>query len=111
MPQTSPISISRFELYPAVEPRGYVVGFTAQVNTTSRYFDAMVDLADAQGKTDEEIAGLAWTSLKDQYDMWYAEVSSKSPLLGSAWLPSATTPEPEPVPQEAAPIPPSSELQ
>ena len=104
---TPSIRITRFELYPTTEPMGYVVGFTAEYHMSNRYFERLVELAETTNKTDEEIAALAWTTLQPQYETWFLDVRSKSPIVGSVWQPSSivnTTFEPPPeVPVDVTP--------
>ena len=98
---TPSIRITRFELYPTTEPKGYVVGFTAEYYMSTRYFETLVDLAETTGKTDEEIAAIAWTSLQLQYETWFLDVRSKSPIVGSVWQPSSVINTPFEPPAEA----------
>lgn len=101
---TPSIRITRFELYPSTEPQGYVVGFTCDHHASSRYFDTLVSMADASGKTDEEIAALAWDVLKSQYDAWFCECRCKSPLIGSTWTPPGMVAQEENVPVVSDPV-------
>ena len=84
------VVVARFELYPAEEPTGYCVGFQVTTrNGRSFYRDTVVPLADAAGKSDEEIAALAWQALKESIEAEVQRLESKPPLLGRPWTPPA----------------------
>jgi len=57
----SEITISRFELYPAVEPTCYVVGFTID----GRYQESLVNLKLADGLDEPQIVDLAYELVRE----------------------------------------------
>jgi len=83
------LTIARFELYPKDEPTGYVVGFNVELdNGRSFYVDGVVDLDEANGKSDEEIVSAAYKKLKGQIQSLVAALVDKSPILGKEFTPS-----------------------
>ena len=82
------VTISRFELYPREEPDSWVVGFTVTwPGNRTQYVDTTVPLEEARGKSDEEIADLAWERVKSTVETWDRQYSGKSPLVGQRYIP------------------------
>jgi len=82
------VTISRFELYPREEPDSWVVGFTVTwPGNRTQYVDTTVPLEEARGKSDEEIADLAWERVKSTVETWDRQYSGKSPLVGRRYIP------------------------
>jgi hypothetical protein len=77
------VKIAKFNLYPKDEPTSYAVGFSVELdNGRSFYRDTTVSLEDATGKTDSEIAQLAYAELREGI-LATAEVEgAKSPIIG-----------------------------
>lgn len=87
------IKIVKFELYPADEPVGYAVGFSYEANGRSGYIDLVVPLAEASGKSNEEIVQLALAqeqpkddestiSIAQIINQQLAAFEAKSPVIG-----------------------------
>jgi len=81
------IKVVRYDLYPEEEPTCYCVGFSVTCNNQTMYRDTQVPLEDASGKTETEVAQLAYASLRDSIDTWAASASEKSGLLGQTFVP------------------------
>jgi len=82
------VKIARFELYPEDDPTGYAVGFHITLkNGRSFYVDTIVSLENAQGKSDNEIAALAWATLEEIIDANVKRLNRKSSLIGNKWRP------------------------
>lgn len=81
------IKVVRFELYPAEQPTCYCVGFSETYRNRTKYGDCQVPLSDASGKTDDEIAQLAWENIKESFQFWRDSVANVAPILGSAFTP------------------------
>jgi hypothetical protein len=80
------VKIARFELYPKEEPTCYCVGFSGSAPTGDPYYqDTQVPLEEAKGKTEEEIAAMAWEKLKDGFTSRMDILAAKSPLQGKVW--------------------------
>lgn len=62
------LKVIRYDLYPAVEPTGYAVGFDVRLkNGRSFYAHTTVDFEGLEGgETDEEIAQIAYEQLEAQ---------------------------------------------
>jgi hypothetical protein len=84
------ITITRYELYPKEEPTCYVVGFVVSCPTGQKtmYRDTQVPLDQAQGKTEQEIAQIAYSSLKESIDAWVCTQMMKPKILGSQFIPN-----------------------
>jgi hypothetical protein len=84
------ITITRYELYPKGEPTCYVVGFVVSCPTGQKtmYRDTQVPLDQAQGKTEQEIAQIAYSSLKESVDAWVCTEMAKPKILGSTFIPN-----------------------
>lgn len=68
------VRVSRFELFPKDVPRDYKVGFvvTHTRNKSSRYFEGIVPISSIDNNlNEEEIAVIAWHSVKSQVCTWY----------------------------------------
>ena len=94
-PLSPPINIviSRYELYPNEAPMAMVVGFniTCHCNGRKMYIDTQVPLTNiTQSTTDEEVASLAWENVKNNVKTWCDEVTSKSAILNTVFVPSTT---------------------
>lgn len=87
------IKVVKFELYPADEPVGYAVGFSYEANGRSGYIDLVVPLAEASGKSNEEIVQLALNQERPQDDETTITIAqiiaqnltafeAKSPVIG-----------------------------
>jgi hypothetical protein len=85
------ITITRYELYPKGEPTCYVVGFVVSCPSGQKtmYRDTQVPLDQAQGKTEQEIAQIAYSSLKESVDAWVCTEMAKPKILGSTFIPSS----------------------
>jgi hypothetical protein len=81
------VIISRYELYPAIEPTNYVVGFTVtcNVNNMTYYIDTVVDRNIS--KCEKEISKIAWNKVKDAIYDWANSVCHKCSLLNSKFVP------------------------
>lgn len=79
------VTIARFEHYPRDEPDSYVIGYTVSCksNGKSIFRDTRIMYADAQGKTDDQIAKMGWSNIKLDIECWYDSVKDKTPLVGS----------------------------
>jgi len=90
---TPTITITRYEMYPSEEPTCYCVGFsiTCPSGRKTMYRDTQVALTDAQGKTEQEIADMAYTSLKESIDQWVCTEMTKPRILGSQFTPSSVS--------------------
>jgi hypothetical protein len=84
------ITITRYELYPKGEPTCYVVGFVVSCPSGQKtmYRDTQVPLDQAQGKTEQEIAQIAYSSLKESVDAWVCTEMAKPKILGSTFIPN-----------------------
>jgi len=81
----------RFETIPAGEPTDYVVGFEYSLdNGRSFYLEQTVSLEDAAGKTDHEIANIAYARLEERAGEREAELSGQSPLVNQEFIPPGT---------------------
>lgn len=85
------VVVARYELYPAEMPTSYCVGFTVSANaapSNTVYQDTRVTLADAEGKTSEQITALAWEAVKNSIYSWSTGVYNRPPVLGSVFVPN-----------------------
>jgi hypothetical protein len=78
--------VSRMEVYPAIDPEGWLVGFTATCdkNGYRKFAFGTVPLAAAGDKPAMEIAEMAWTQVAAEMLKWGAFASTKGPLVGQA---------------------------
>lgn len=88
------IKITRFEMHPKEDPIGWQVGFSYTSNGRMGYNDTVISLTECSGLTDEQIAKIAYIRLKPTIESWFENFDSKSPLMGSVFTESDTTPEP-----------------
>jgi len=93
VPPTPTVTVTRYEMYPSEEPTCYCVGFsiTCPSGRKTMYRDTQVALTDAQGKTEQEIADMAYTSLKESIDQWVCTEMTKPRILGSQFTPSSVS--------------------
>jgi hypothetical protein len=80
------VIVSRMEIYPIMEPEGWVVGFTAtcKANQYSKFLYTTVPLSETTDKTAEDIAFMSWQQLKPEFLEWGSFAVAKGPLLGQA---------------------------
>jgi len=77
------VKIVKFKLYPEDDPTGYVVGLSVELdNGRSFYRDSLVNLKDSKGKTDEEIAQIAYADLKKGIETTAEVEGAKSSIIG-----------------------------
>lgn len=83
--------IARFELYPSDQPTAYVVGFsvTNKNNNKSIYRDTQVLLTTISGQTDDQIAAVAWDTMKSSFQTWAADVLSKPAIQNGPYVPTS----------------------
>lgn len=82
------IEISRFDLWPRRSPRGYQIGFKIKTrNNYEIYKEQLVDLSEAEGRTDEEIVELAWKKIKDKVIERVLLLECKPNIVGKQWIP------------------------
>jgi hypothetical protein len=79
--------VTRYEWYPADNPQGICVGFTATCSPNGRanYWDTIVASSSASGKTDTEVVGLAWATLSGTMVPWGDKEMHESALIGSTY--------------------------
>lgn len=99
------IIVSRFELYPVnPAPTCVVVGFTVTHNGCSLYKESLVNLADADGKTQAEVAQLAWTPVAAEVEAWCAQCACET-IVGKPFVPLLPPISEGPAPPPADPDP------
>ena len=85
------VVVSRFDSrYPLEDPTSFVVGFSAICNKNGRtkYADVCIEYSEIKGEDpEEEVLQLAWSRLKDSFDVWLASVYYKSSVLGRVFNP------------------------
>ena len=83
--------VTRFDpQYPKEDPVSFVVGFTAMCskNGRTKYADVCIEYTEIKGDDPEEEAlQLAWTRLKDSFDVWLVSVYNKHSVLGRVFNP------------------------
>ena len=83
------LKVARMSLYPADEPSGYAVGFSATAeNGRGVYRDTVISLEDAEGLSDDEIVNLAWIQLGPSIEQEMEALGAKSALIGQVFEPS-----------------------
>ena len=83
------LKVARMGLYPADDPSGFAVGFSATAeNGRSVYRDTTIALEDAEGLSDDEIVNLAWIRLGPGIEMEMEAQGAKSALIGQVFEPS-----------------------
>ena len=77
--------VTRMELFPAVEPQGWMVGFTATCinNNFCKFLFTNVSLEEAHDKSHMEVVRLAWDKVAPQMLRWARLAIGKSPLMGN----------------------------
>ena len=86
------LKVARMSLYPADEPSGYAVGFSAVAeNGRGVYRDIVISLEAAEGLSDDEIVNLAWIQLGPGIEMEMETQGAKSALIGQVFEPSEET--------------------
>jgi hypothetical protein len=84
--------IQRYELYPPDESTSFVVGFKISDtlnNNRSGYIEALVPLAEASGKTSNEICQIAYDKIKNQIDIIVKDlIGKRNQLLGYTFIPN-----------------------
>ena len=87
MVNTTDYKVTRYEWYPSEEPTGICVGFTATCSPNGRanYWDTVVASGETDGKTQDEIVGLAWDALSGTCVPWGEANESKSALIGTTY--------------------------
>lgn len=78
------LKVIKYDLYPAVEPTGYDVGFDVRLkNGRSFYVHTIVDLEGLEGgETDEEITQIAYEQLEAQIADKAGELSYIPSVIG-----------------------------
>ena len=86
------ITVTRYELYPKDEPTCYVVGFVVSCPSGQKtmYRDTQVPLDQAQGKTEQEIAQIAYTAVQESVDAWVCTEMTKPRILGTQFTPTSS---------------------
>jgi hypothetical protein len=79
--------LTRYEWAPNDNPTGVVVGFTAKCspNGRSQYFDTVVASSSASGKTDSQVAALAYGVLSGSMITWADKEMHESALIGTVY--------------------------
>lgn len=83
------VIVARYETYPSGEPTCFCVGFTMSyaTNGSQKYMDVQVPLAQASGKTEEEVVALAYEALRPAIESWTSNVASKPSVIGTVFTP------------------------
>jgi len=83
----SDIMVSRYEWVPQDNPTGVCVGFTAKCSPNGRanYWDTVVASSSASGKTDEQVAALAYAVLSGSMITWCDTEMHESALIGTVY--------------------------
>jgi len=78
--------VSRMELYPAVDPEGWLVGFTAtcKSNGYRKFAFGTISISQAKDKAAKEIAEMAWVQVAAEMLKWGGFAASKGPLVGES---------------------------
>jgi hypothetical protein len=79
--------ITRYEWVPSDNPTGVCVGFTGKCSPNGRvnYWDTVVASSSASGKTDEQVAALAWNTLSGTMVSWGEKEMHESALIGQTY--------------------------
>jgi hypothetical protein len=82
-------TVARFEVFPKENPTCYVVGFTIthKGNLKTMYKDTQVPMADAAGKSDQEIVELGWNVIKTEIVKWCEATITVSPVINTTFVP------------------------
>ncbi len=82
------VFVRRLEVIPAGEPTDYVVGFEYTLdNGRTFYLEDSIPLADVAGKTDQDIATLAYAHLEELATRRESELSGQSALVHQEFIP------------------------
>jgi len=76
------IKLAKYELFPIDEPTCYMVGFTTTCNGREFFRQTAVQLADVEGKSEDQIIHLAANELKHEINEQISILSAKSTLIG-----------------------------
>lgn len=81
-------TIHRFELY-GNPPSSKIVGFLITNTDTQKteYTETLISLKECENKTDSEVCGMAYDSLKPQIELLVESLTVHSKIIGSEFVP------------------------
>jgi len=98
------IVVSRYDLYPiSPAPTCVVVGFRVTHNECSMYKESIVTLEDANGKSQIEVAQLAWAAVVTEIEAWCQQCCIQT-IVGKPFVPFVAVEEEQPVVEEEQPV-------
>lgn len=88
------VKVTRYETYPAEEPKCYVVGFQVTYIHTLKnmYIDCQVPLYNPSLTEDydsDDIIKLAWDSLYENIKEWAIKTMGVNPIINSIHVPTS----------------------
>jgi len=87
------VIITRFELYPQLNPTGKIVGFLIGIKTDAGvmkggfYKEAFVPMAGTIGKTDIQVVEIAWQMVKVAVKTSILAMKDRPTILGVEFIP------------------------
>ena len=84
-------TISRFEVYPPLNPKTWCVGFNVTRNdsTQNMYIDTSVAVNTfAIPRPEMEIVNMGWSNVKEAIGIWAKDIHATSALVNSTFTPS-----------------------